>query len=462
VVSSVILARLLLPEHFGLFNTAMVIVNAVQILPDLGLGQTFIVHSEGGQRAYSTGFYAVLLLSAVLAGCVFAAADWAALLARQPEVAPVLRVLAVNIVIFAAASVPIALMQKAQRWRAQAMVEFAAPFASAVVMVALAYWGMGVWSIVGGYLTRSAVLASSVWVLSRWRPTGGIDWSLLRQLFRFSRWIVLERLSAFTLLTIDNAYLARWQGARMLGFYALPYNWISVPVQYFVLQSNRVLLPVLSSVQGVERNEVFLKACMGLSFVLSPIYFFWIFHAHLFVEALFGQKWLPSAPVLQWLALYALAYSLMGGVFTSLFWAMQKPQLIVYPTWVALAVAIAGLVWGQGQWDALAVAKWFTVAIYVRAAMVLLCLRVTGAFRVSEVLAAVTNGWLPALVAAVLSAVVASWLAMPVVVELLVAVLLHANLYLTGYGLLRERNALAFYRVGRWKQLLLQGRRPQS
>ncbi len=459
LVSSVILARLLLPEHFGLFTAAMVVVNAVQILPDLGLGQTFIVMTEAGQRAYSTGFYAILMVSALLSAGVFFGADWAAELAHQPDVAPVLRVLALNIVVSAASSVPIALMQKAQRWRAQAMAEFAAPCASALVMVTMAYWGMGVWSIVGGYLTRSLVLALSVWVLSKWRPSGGIDWSLLKRLFAFSRWIVLERISAFALLTVDNAYLARWQGARMLGFYALPYNWIAVPVQYFVVQSSRVLLPVLSSVAEAERRQVFLKAVAGLSFVLSPLYLFWVFHADLFVVALFGQKWSPSVPVLHWLAAYGLAYSLAGGVFTSLFFAMKRPQLVVYPTWAALAIAVSGLVWGRGHWDALAVAKCFTAAIYLRAALMILVLHWMRELRIRETLRAVTYGWLPALFAGVVSAGAVSGVAVPVQVKLVIALIVYANAYLLSCGLLREHNALAYYRVARWKQLLQRNER---
>lgn len=455
LVSSVLLARLLLPEHFGLFSAAMIVVSAVQILPDLGLSQAIIAHGDAGQRASSTSFYAILFTSTALAVAVFASADLVATLAREPDLAPVLRVLAVNIVVFATASVPIALMQKAQRWRAQAVVEFASPAISAVVMVLMAYWGFGVWSIVAGYLTRSAVLAFSVWVLSRWRPSGGIDWQLLRSLFRFSRWIVIERFSAFLLFTIDNAYLARWQGARMLGYYALPYNWISVPVQYFAVQSSRVLFPVLSALEEAsQRKVVLLRACATLSFVVSPIYLFWVLHAPLFVEALFGAKWLPSVPVLQWLAIYALAYSLAGGIFTSFYWSMRRPQLVVYPTWAALLVAGAGLVWSRGNWDALAVAKWFTLAIYVRATLVLVALRWCGDFRLVEVLRAVGNGVVPALLASVLSAILAPLVALPSLAKLVVVGAAHVNFYLLLYGFLRERRPLAYYNLQRLRQIL--------
>ncbi|MEJ5251334.1 MAG: lipopolysaccharide biosynthesis protein [Chthonomonadetes bacterium] len=460
LISSVILARLLLPEHFGLFSTAMVVINAIQLIPDLGLTQALIVHSDSNQRASSTSFYAILTTATLLATAVYLGAGFIAHIARQPQVAPVLQVLAVNLVVSAAASVPIALMQKAQRWRAQAMVEFAAPVASAVVMVLMAYWGYGVWSIVGGSLTRSAVLALSVWILSRWRPSGGVDWHLLRALFRYSRWIVIERISAFLLLNTDNAYLARWQGARMLGFYALPYNWISVPVGYFVLQANRVLLPVLSALSNLEQQKaVLLKALRTLSFVLSPIYFFLIFHAALFVHTLFGAKWSPSVPVLQWLACYALAYSLAGGILSSFYWATRRPQLAVYPTWAGLAVAGAGLVWSAGEWDALSVAKCFTIAMYTRGLLMLAGLRVYGVFNMSEVLQAVTRGWIPSILSALATALLTPLIPLDSTGKLLAVVIIYAILYLVICGTLWERKPLAYFGRERW-QRALSGVRP--
>lgn len=462
LLSSVILARLLLPEHFGLFSTAMVVINAIQLIPDLGLAQAIIVHAESDQRAASTSFFAILLTATLLAFGVYMSAGLVAEIAHQPQAAPVLQVLALNLVVSAAASVPIALMQKAQRWRAQAVIEFVAPVVSSAVMVLMAYKGYGVWSIVAGSLTRSAVLALSVWGLSRWRPRGGVDWHLLHALFRYSRWIVIERISAFLLLNTDNAYLARWQGARMLGYYALPYNWISVPVQYFVVQSNRVLLPVLSALASIEQQKtVLLRALRTLSFVLSPIYFFLIFHAALFVHALFGTKWLPSTDVLRWLACYALAYSLAGGIFSSFYWATRRPQLAVYPTWAGLLVAGVGLAWSGGTWDALHVAQCFTIAMYVRGLLMLAGLRVYGAFTAKEVVFTITSGWIPSLVSALATTPLSSLALLNPLARLLVTGAVYVNLYLIGYGIVWERRPLAYYRWERWKQVFSGGRMSQ-
>jgi O-antigen/teichoic acid export membrane protein len=455
LIGGVILARLLLPEHFGLFNAAMVIIGAVQLLPDMGLGQALIAHRGDSQRAASSTFYAVIVTSVGVALAVWMLARHLALIMQQPALAPVLRVLALNIVVMAAAAVPIALMQKAQRWRDQALVELFAPLVSTGVMVTLALLGFGAWSIVYGYVARAITLALSVWCLSGWRPGWGIDWRAFVDMFRFGKWIVLDRLSAFALLNMDNAYLARWQGARVLGYYALPYNWITLPIQQVVIQSNKVLYPVLASLNDVSASRtMLLKACRMLSFLISPIYLFWLWNASTFVEGLFGKKWLPCVPVLQWLSVYGIAYALAGGIIGSFYWAMKRPELAVYPFWAALAVALAGLIYGGGSWGAVQVAQVFTLAMYVRASLMVFGLVRFYGFRLREVVRSVTDGWLSAFFSSFITAMLCRATPLPAMGELVIALVVHGNLYLLTYGWLKHRQPFRYYHVVRWKEVM--------
>lgn len=455
LISSVILARLLLPAHFGLFNMAILVVNAIQMLSDLGLGQALIAYRGDSRKAANIIFLPVMLTAtlAALVVCVFA--DAIALLLKQPAVVPLLRALSLNIVVMAAASIPIALLQKAQRWRAQALTEFLPPLVAAVVMVALALLGYGAWSIVWGNVARAVTLAITVWWLSAWRPRLVLGWDGFAEMFRFGRWIVLDRLSAFAILNADTAYLARWQGAQVLGYYALPYNWITLPIAQLVSQANRVLFPVLSQVEDAAvQQTTLLRACRLLSFVLSPVYFFWMFNAQVFVLALFTSKWLPCVPVLQWLSVYALAHGLAGGILVSFYWATQRPQVAVYAYWVSLAVALAGLAYGRGEWGAVAVAQVFTAAMFVRSAFMIGGLWRFYGLRLRQIAGTVTDGWIAAVVASATAWALTHVLAFPPIAELVIAMLIHINLYLLVYGWLHRRHPLAYYTRSRWKAVL--------
>lgn len=452
LMSSVLLARLLLPEHFGLFNMAVIVVNAVQMLPDLGLGQALIAHRGDTQRAANTIFLPVMFIATVAALAVCAAAEAVASVMKQPAVAPLLRALSLNIVVMAAASIPIALMQKAQRWRAQALTEFVAPLVAAVVMVALAALDYGAWSIVWGNIARAFTLALTVWWLSSWRPRLAVDWHVLVDMFRFGRWIVLDRISAFALLNADTAYLARWQGAQVLGYYALPYNWITLPIAQLVSQSNRVLFPVLSHIddQQLQRTTL-LKACRFLSFLLSPVYFFWLINARVFVVGLFTSKWQPCVPVLQWLSVYALAHGLAGGLLVSFYWATRRPHVAVYAYWASLAAALGGLAYGRGHWGAVQVAQVFTFAMFVRSAFMIGGLVRFYGMHLRQMLGAVTDGWVPAAAASAVAFGATRVVSLPVAAELAMAALLHIHLYLLIYGWLRHRHLLAYYTRRQWK-----------
>lgn len=454
LISSVLLARLLLPDHFGLYNMAVIVVHAVQMLPDLGLGHALVAHRGDARQVAHALFLPVMLTACAAALLVCLLAPQVALILKEPAVVPLLRALSLNIVVMAVASIPTALLQRAQRWRAQALTEFLPPLVSAGVMVTLAALGYGAWSIVWGTVSRAAALAATVWWLSRWRPRLVFDWGVFTEMFRFGRWIILDRLSAFALLNADNAYLARWQGAQVLGYYALPYNWISLPIQQLVTQANRVLFPVLSQIQDEqERRTMLLRACNLLSFLVSPVYIFWIFNADVFVEGLFGSKWLPCVAVLQWLSVYALAYALAGGIVGSFFWAAGRPELAVYPFWGALAVAMAGLLIGRGEWGAVQVAQVFTLAMYTRASTMVYQLVRFYQFRLQEVLQAITAGWFPASLASLVTYLALHVLHLPALVELAMGLTIHANLYLILYGGLHHRQPLAYYRRAQWKQM---------
>lgn len=443
-----------MPEHYGLFSMVIIVVNAVQMLPDMGLGQALIVHRGDSRKAANAIFLPVLFTATVAALVVCLLAHPVAVMLKQPDVVPLMRTLSLNIVVMAAASVPIALLQKAQRWRAQALTEFLPPLGAAVVMVALAALDYGAWSFVWGNIARAVTLAMTVWWLSAWRPQLMIDWNVFKEMFRFGRWIILDRVSAFTMLNADTAYLARWQGAQVLGYYALPYNWVILPISQLVVQANKVLFPVLSQVEdrATQRNTL-LQACRMISFLLAPVYFFWLFNAQVFVTGLFTSKWLPCVPVLQWLSVYALAHGISGGILVSFYWATRRPQVAVYAYWVSLAIAFAALAYGRGQWGAVAVAQIFTLAMYVRSAFMIAGLKRFYGIGFSQIGTAVTNGWAAAAGASAIAWAATYVLPFTPIVELVLAALIHANLYLLVTGWHHHRHPLAYYTPRRWKAM---------
>lgn len=458
LVGSVLLARLLAPQDFGLLNMALIAINALQIVLDLGLAQALIAQREEVEQAASTIFYTICAFSLSLALVLVLSAPSIAGILHQPAVAPILQVLALSIVIGSLATVPVALLQKAQRWRAQALVESLPSLVSTGVMVALALARFGVWSIVYGHIARALTQAVAVWWLMPWRPSGGIRRRFVRQLFRFGRWIVLDRVFSFIFLNADNAYLARWQGAQVLGYYALPYNWITLPVQYIVFQSNRVMFPLLSSLQEAdEQRAVFLRVSRLLSFLLLPVYLFWVFHAEVFVLGLFGDKWSPSVPVLQWLAVYAIGRALVSGPVGSFFWATRRPELAVYPIWAGLACVLAGFAVFGGSLDAVGIAQLFTGGMLVRVLVTLVELWRYYTFPLAEMLRALLHGAVPAGIASGLAYSLVLPLSLSAWQKLILATSLHADGYLLLYGLLTQRQPLLLFRRDVWKSLLTVG-----
>ncbi len=378
-ISTIILARLLVPEDFGLLALGLLAVGILDGLRGLGVGAALIYRKEDTERAASVAFFISLAVGMALTAAVLAAAPLAAGFFREPRVEPVLRTLSVGFLLSALASVPAALIRKRLAFRQRMVPELGKTAAKGLISVLLALAGFGVWSLVVGQLAGGATQTLLYWQVGRWRPRLVFDRVVARQLLGYGSQIVLVALLGIVLKNLDYLMIGRRLESSELGYYTIAFRIPDLFIVSLCAIVSQVLFPAFARLRHdvAALRQGFLAAQRYTALVTVPVGLGTAIVAADFVQVFYTSKWAPAIPVMEALAVYSLLQSLSynaGDVYK----AIGRPGILNYFGGVRLAVTLP-LLWiaaGHGiLWVALAQAG---IALVFTAAQLILVCRLLG------------------------------------------------------------------------------------
>ncbi|GMG84352.1 lipopolysaccharide biosynthesis protein [Paralimibaculum aggregatum] len=305
------LARLLLPEDFGLYAMALTLTGMVLLFTDLGLAQATVQRPEIDQKMVSGLF----LLNLAMAGAVvLATAALAPLLVRlygAPEVGPLALVVATAAVFNALGAQHRALLMRGMRWVALQRADLLGQFGGSLLAVLLAWGaGAGYWALAVQPLATAALASALLWRATDWRPSLVRDLRPAREAIRFGL-----NYTGFNLLNHfqrngDNMLIGWFWGAGPLGFYTRAYNLMMLPVQALRGPVSSALIPALSRLQDrpEEWRALLLDAAGLLAVATAGVGALLVAAAPEIVAIVYGPGWERAATVMTWLA---------GGVFAT-------------------------------------------------------------------------------------------------------------------------------------------------
>lgn len=299
-----VLARLLVPEDFGLIAMLVVFTSVATLLADSGLGWALIQRGRSDDDEETTVFIFSFATAALAAGLVWLAAPVIVRFYRQPELAELIPVMAMVIPLTVLALVPDALLARDLEFRARAKAEAAASTTAGIVAIVLAWHGAGVWSLVWMPIVLATIRAPLLWSSTGWRPRGRFSWKALRRLFGFGGYLMASNLIDAISIRLQSMLLGRIFDARVLGYYTLAQHTEQAPTTFVASLLNRVGLPVLSSVanEPEKLQEAFRRALRLSLFLFAPIMIGIAVAARPLVLLVYGPEWGPTAPILAVLA----------------------------------------------------------------------------------------------------------------------------------------------------------------
>ena len=326
VVSGIVIARLLVPEDYGTFAIALVVLNALLSINELGVSLAIVRWPGNPERIAPTVMTLSVVSSVVLYALTYAAAPTLAGLLGASEAAPLVRVLALSMVVDGVSAVPAAMLTRDFLQNRRLKADLTGFAVSTAITIGLAWLGYGAWSLVIGYLLGNLATSILVWFLAPRRPRPGWNPDVVSELLAFGLPLCGSSLLVFGVLNLANIVVGAELGATELGFYTLAFNLSSWPVSVVSLATRRVAMAAFARIahDSVALEDGFARAAALLLAVTLPICALLFVLSEPLIRVVYGSQWVPAAQILPWLAVLAaarvlaeLAYDLLVAVARS-------------------------------------------------------------------------------------------------------------------------------------------------
>lgn len=358
MVVSIVVARLLVPEDFGVMAILTFFTSLSLVIVDSGFSQTLIRKEKPTQEDYHSVFAFNIAVALSLYAVLVATAPAVARYYELPVIADIAPVLFLLLPINALCVIQNTIFTREFRFRLLSQANFAASFIAGVVAIVMALFGCGVWSLVGQRVTTLAVKTAILWMCSDWRPSHHFTIRPIREMAPFSFRLLSTDLIASIYNNISQMFIGKIYSADTLGFFNQAQKFKDLPLTSAMQSVQSVTYPALSKIgdQSEKFAESYRQVMMVVAFMLFPVMTGIAAVAEDLFALLLGEKWMPTVPYLQILCLTGLfqplaiiAYNILkvksnGSIILRL--EIAKKALMTVILAVTIPHSVKAVAWG--------------------------------------------------------------------------------------------------------------------
>ncbi len=297
----IVLARLLMPEDYGVIGMLAIFIAIAQTFMDSGFASALIQKKDRTETDFSTVFYFNFVISLVLYIVFFFSAPWISEFYDMPILKDVTRVVTLSLIINGLTIVQTAKLTINLNFRLQAIASVTSVLFSGIIAIVLAYQDWGVWALVFQGLTSTGLRALVLWKYSNWKPLLVFSYQSFRQLFSFGSKLLCSGMINTIYANLYTLVIGKTFNASEVGFFNRGDHFAQLPTQTVQQMVVKVNYPILSSMQddNVRLVSTYQKLLTAPMFLLYPLLIGMIVLAQPMVLFLIGEKWLPCVPILQ-------------------------------------------------------------------------------------------------------------------------------------------------------------------
>ncbi|MBO7261548.1 MAG: lipopolysaccharide biosynthesis protein [Alistipes sp.] len=309
---SIIVARQLAPTDFGVMAILTFFTSVALTIVDSGFSQTLIRKESPTDGEYRSVLGFNVAMSAILYLVLVALAYPLATFYNQPIISDIAPVLFLVLPINSLCVVQTVMFTREFRFKLLSKIVFLSSLISGVVAVVMALAGCGIWSLVAQRLLMMGIKAVAFWWIRRWRTEEHFSMALLRSMAPFSLRLLATDLIAAIYNNVAQLFIGKIYSAHSLGFYSQAQKLKDLPVTSTVQAVQGVTYPALSKISDTDEKFTagYLRIINLLSFVIFPIMLGFVAIAPEMFMLLLGEKWMPTVPYFEILALSGLFYPL--------------------------------------------------------------------------------------------------------------------------------------------------------
>ena len=349
--STIVLARLLTPDDFGLIAMVAVLVNFVALFTDAGLAQATVQRKTITHEQISTLFWINVLITTLLALIVVALAPVVVWIYSEPRLLWITILLAAPIWISGLGLQQRALLQRHMHFKQIARVEVIALFLGVILGILSARFGADYWSIVIMMLTVAATSTLGFWLETKWVPSRPQRYTGIRDMLHLGANVTGFTFVNYFSRNADNFLIGKYIGSAALGQYSRAYSLMMLPLSQINGPVTNAMLPALSRLkdQHADYQEFFLKWVKRMAWATCiPVASASIWGQEA-ITFLLGTEWTLAGEIFEWLAMASFLQplaSLTGVVLVSINQAGRLLRCGLVTGVLTVGAFIVGLQWG--------------------------------------------------------------------------------------------------------------------
>lgn len=365
MVSTILLARLLSPDDYGIVAMVLAITGLVGMFKTMGLSTATIQRANVNHAQISTLFWinlAIGFLIMILVACLAPVIGWFYSDTRLIWLTIVLS----STFLFSGLTVQHeALLRRQMQFAEVACIQISSMFLSIITGIIFAWYGFGYWALVGMRISESAANSIGVWLFCRWRPGLPTRGAGVRGMLAFGGHLVGFSTINYFARNMDNVLIGRFVGSASLGLYSKACQLMMIPISQLRGPLASVSLPAMSSLQDQPEQfcGYYKKMISILSFISMPLVVFLFVYSDDLIFLLLGKKWLGASIIFKVLAATAFiqpVYNTVGLVLVSLGQAKRQLKWGVYHSIVIVSAFLLGISRG-----AIGVAYAYSIVNYI-------------------------------------------------------------------------------------------------
>ncbi len=311
-VISIVLARLLSPEEYGLIGLINIFIAIFNVILDSGLSTALIRKDGVTESDYCTVFYTNIVLSFVLTFSLYISAPLIGQFFDRPELVPYIHVMSFILVINALSLTQQVRLTKNIDFKTQTKISLVSHVLSGVIGIIMAYMGYGVWALVAQLMCARTISTLLLWAFNKWIPKLIFSWKSFKELFNFSWKLLVAQIISTLWSQIYQATIGKFYAPATLGQYTRARQYGALASQTIGDVVLKVSLPVMSSIQNDDERLLHaFQRLLKTSMLLSSILLIGMSaSAKSFIYVLIGEKWLPCVPMMQIMCFSLMIYPL--------------------------------------------------------------------------------------------------------------------------------------------------------
>ena len=312
MVVSIIVARQLMPEDFGIMAILTFFTSVALAIVDSGFSQTLIRKQNPSDEEYKSVLIFNVVVSLILYLLLLLFAPYIANYYGHSVISDVAPVLFLVLPINSLCVVQTVMFTKEFRFALLSKIVFAASLISGVVAVVMAIMGCGIWSLVAQRLLMMGIKAIAFWAIRRWHTDARFSISAIRAMMPFGMRLLATDLIAAIYNNVAQLFIGKMHSTTMLGYYSQAQKLKDLPVTSAVQAVQGVTYPALSELSDDEKRfgDGYERIVRMLGFVAFPVMLGFVAIAEDMFMFLLGEKWMPTVPYFEVLALSGLCYPL--------------------------------------------------------------------------------------------------------------------------------------------------------